>query len=61
MSSKLQRQHNKNQRMKSLANLGNRLDMVFHTHRNKDFKIITLPPYNMMRATKCHFKKNIQK
>ena len=46
--------------MKSLANLGNKMDMAFHTHRNKGFKIITLPPYSMMRANKHHFKKKTQ-
>ena len=57
MPRKLQRQQSKNQRMKSLANLGNKLDTAFHTRRSEDFKIIPLPPYNMMRATKCQFKK----
>lgn len=60
MPSKLQRQENQKQKMKSLPNLGNKFNITFYSHRSKDFQVL-LSPIKMMRANRFYVKKKIQK
>lgn len=61
MPSKLQRQENQKQKMKSLANLGNKLNIVFYSHRSKDSQVLLSPIKMMKKANRFYLKKKIQK